>query len=46
MIILPTLNLGTLTSVPTLEKIETRVVSWVGKQARKPVSLETNILTV
>ena len=46
MVTWPTPNLGTLTSVPTLEVIETGVVSWVGKQAREPVSLETNILTV
>ena len=38
MVTLPTPNLGTLTSVPTLEVIETGVASWVGKQARKPVS--------
>ena len=46
MVTWPTPNLGTLTSVPTLEVIETGVVSWVGKQAMEPVSLETNILTV
>ena len=45
MVTLSTPNLGTLPSMPTLEVIETEVVSWVGKQAREPVSLETNILT-
>ena len=45
MVTLPTPNLGTLTSVPTLEVTETGVVTLVGKQARKPVSLETNTLT-
>ena len=37
MVTSPTSNLGTLTSVHTLEEIETGVASWVGKQARKPI---------